>query len=377
MAILIPKKLNVGFRNRDDTYTKKLAYIIYYDEKNKLRKETSWNGWRDESIPNEEFDNIPTSGFVLNKDVGGTHYDYNYRKSYIRVYDPRGFEFEIDISNLLYILQNTNSIKGKGLEGEFVYGWEGKDIILIPTSSPDYTSLVEYNDLLHERTSIKVKDLILGATYKTKNNSSVVYMGKFDFWSYESAYRYTKAYSKELNKYGSYDYIYEWPSKVDDTWELFGNRACKYTNIGKRLYFATENGDQTDIFTIKSSAGFLISVVDDTCASNYVEIIERVEKMPEYSPPDSSKTETLLVDYDDFVNKISSCYGFTFCNKDLQHFHVYKSGDMFVYYQSETNCKSNTSTKSENPKEVFDCIVPIYNQRYLTNGNLYTKEYNL
>ena len=48
MSIYIPKKIKVGYQNRYDTYTKKLAYVIYYDEKNKLRKETSWNNWRDE-----------------------------------------------------------------------------------------------------------------------------------------------------------------------------------------------------------------------------------------------------------------------------------------------------------------------------------------
>lgn len=39
--IFIPKKLKIGFQNRTDTYTQKLAYVIYYDEKNKLRKEQS------------------------------------------------------------------------------------------------------------------------------------------------------------------------------------------------------------------------------------------------------------------------------------------------------------------------------------------------
>ena len=41
--IYIPKRLNVGYQNREDTYTVKIAYVIYYDEKGKLRKETSWN----------------------------------------------------------------------------------------------------------------------------------------------------------------------------------------------------------------------------------------------------------------------------------------------------------------------------------------------
>ena len=46
MSIYIPKKIKVGYQDRSDTYTGKLAYVIYYDEKNKLRKEKSWNGWR-------------------------------------------------------------------------------------------------------------------------------------------------------------------------------------------------------------------------------------------------------------------------------------------------------------------------------------------
>lgn len=49
--IFIPTKINVGFQKRKDTYTGKLAYVIYFDEKGKLRKETSWQGWRDEGIP--------------------------------------------------------------------------------------------------------------------------------------------------------------------------------------------------------------------------------------------------------------------------------------------------------------------------------------
>ena len=32
-SIFIPKKIHVGFQTRHDTYTKKLAYIIYEDEK--------------------------------------------------------------------------------------------------------------------------------------------------------------------------------------------------------------------------------------------------------------------------------------------------------------------------------------------------------
>ena len=63
-SIFVPKTINVGYQNRSGTYTGKLAYVIYYDEKGKLRKEISWNGWRDDKIPNDEFDNVPTEGFI-------------------------------------------------------------------------------------------------------------------------------------------------------------------------------------------------------------------------------------------------------------------------------------------------------------------------
>ena len=123
--IFVPKRINVGFQERSSTYTGKLAYVIYYDEKGTLRKEKSWNGWRNKEIPNEEFDNVPTEGFVLNKHVGGYASGWEHRNSYCRVYDPRNFEFEISIENLLYILECCDSIKGKGLQGEFVYAWDG------------------------------------------------------------------------------------------------------------------------------------------------------------------------------------------------------------------------------------------------------------
>ena len=101
--MFIPKKINVGFQERSDTYSGKLAYVIYYDEKNKLRKEGSWNSWRDNKIPNEEFNNEPTSGFVLNRKAGGGRWGWNSRQTYVRVYDPRGWEFELTVPNLLFL----------------------------------------------------------------------------------------------------------------------------------------------------------------------------------------------------------------------------------------------------------------------------------
>ena len=65
----IPEKIKVGYNSRNDTYTKKLAYIIYYDNKGVLRKEKSWNSWRNIDLGDDEFKNEPIEGFILNKHV--------------------------------------------------------------------------------------------------------------------------------------------------------------------------------------------------------------------------------------------------------------------------------------------------------------------
>jgi hypothetical protein len=199
----IPSKIRVGYNNREDTYTKKLAYVIYYDNKGKLRKEASWQSWRNKKIEPEDFENVPTSGFVLNKKVGDYKSDWNHRMAHIRVYDPRGFEFEISVENLLFILEENSSIKGKGLEGEFVYAWEDKELILLPCCSEDYKSSVKYTAGLNSK--ITKADMKEGCIYTLKANmSKVMYIGKHKWFdvsasvSENTLYRYADKGEKHI-----------------------------------------------------------------------------------------------------------------------------------------------------------------------------------
>ena len=135
----------------------------------------------DESLKPIEFDNVPTEGFVLNKKVGGYSNGWDHRSTYCRVYDPRGFEFEISVPNLLFILQECNAMKGKGLEGTFVYAWDGKDLVLLPTSSADYQESQKFTEMQSQK--IGVKDLVEGCTYKTKQMEDYIYLGKFNWFT--------------------------------------------------------------------------------------------------------------------------------------------------------------------------------------------------
>lgn len=328
----------MGFQERSDTFTKKLAYVTYFDEKGKLRKEPSWNGWRDETIDPIEYDNVPTSGFVLNKKVGGDRYHWNTRNTYVRIYDPRDFEFEITIPNLLYILENTNSIKGKGLEGEFVYGWDGGDIVLVPTSSPDYEDLSKLNDLRHSKTSVKSKDLILGATYLTKANRNFIYMGKFIQYSFD--------------KYAVKDVVPK--------------------NLGEYFYFI--DVELNDLRLLKSISGTILAAVDSNCINNYPELFqEKIENNPLYSPIDHSKTVYEPYTLEDFIKKCGefSSYKLFYSTIDGNFIWLY----LHRYYRDSVKCY-NSDYRFERTfntvQEVFSNLSPHYQIRFLKNGYQYS-----
>lgn len=372
-TIYVPKRIKVGFNNRDDTYTGKLAYVIYYDEKGKLRKETSWDSWRNKSIESEEYDNEPTTGFVLNKKVGDYSGDWgNHRQAYCRIYDPRGFEFEITINNLLFILEHCTCCPGKGLEGDFVYGWDGTDLVLLPTNSPDYIEIEKYSKRINNRKIFTGKDLIIGATYLTKDNEEWIYMGRFDKWKCRREYYGRSLYCR-----------YEWSSKeVDDSWikDSYINNAYKNENKGKHYWFiCPERTWKYDrIKTFRSLSTKIIDVVDEKCVQNYTDLYEELESDDRFSPIDYSKDEVYDIDYESFEKRCKHVkdreYG-----KYIDLYSKTYSEIITLRYDEYYNRCFNTECKWYIPdeqafnslEEAYENIQPIERKRYLTNGNIY------
>ena len=261
----IPKRINVGFQERSDTYTKKLAYVIYYDEKGKLRKETSWENWRDKNIPNVEFDNEPMSGFVLNQGVGGARQSWgpNVRNEYIRVYDPRDFEFEISVANLLFLLQECSAIKGKGLEGDFVYAWSGKELVLLPAESHEYKTSMDYTNLQTKK--VTAKQMVKGYTYKTKDTKEVIYLGRH-MW-YEN----------------------KWPQRNSE--DQFNHRSGKKKHIFIDLKKVGKKPSDISTYTYIIEVGFtkLGSIIDETPHPEFSNEYEKLVKSHHTSKPKELK----------------------------------------------------------------------------------------
>jgi hypothetical protein len=335
--IFIPETIKVGFQNREDTYTKKLAYIIYYDQKGKLRKETSWQSWRNKNIPALDFKNEPISGFVLNKKVGDYVSDWNHRQAYVRVYDKRGFEFEITIENLLYILENVSSIKGKGLDGDFIYSWNNKNLILLPIDSPDYDKIRNFNKIIYNKTYIKGKELKLGATYRTKSNEELIYMGRFDYWDYDS-----------INK-GKY---------------YFFALAINFGHSNK--YYFKE---------YKNLSNKIIEVTSNECIKNYAETFDQLECSTSYSPFDESKNEYVKYTFEEFCEIFRRCRWCCFyVLKDNKYNKMaIDYCDNVVSNNERYNIWKSNDVNVNALKETFDKFQPTYKNEYLMNGKLYRK----
>ena len=201
--LFIPKTLKIGLDSRTDTYSGLLGFITYIQEDGTNKHKKSWENWRDKKLGILELDNSPIEGFVINKrEGGGGRWSYNEREAKIRVWDPRGFEIEITIENMLDLLAECGSFPGKGLEGEFVYGWDQLRLSLISIKSELYKKSLIFSNVNVK--SITENDLIIGGVYLSKKVDSLIYMGKVtwtDLYSYSKTCNIDSKYIFYKNSY--------------------------------------------------------------------------------------------------------------------------------------------------------------------------------
>jgi hypothetical protein len=200
----IPDKIIVGFKANEHVSTGKLGAPIYKDARDHIIREKTWRQLiNDEAVPKkvfvgyetyedgkpnynksiykdlpgfplQEIDNTPIKGFILNKTKDKVKWENSPTSCYL--YDPRGFEINISLNNLLYIHQLT---KGDFQNIDFVYSWYGEGFVLLPCISEEYIESVEFQNVKSMKFSLK--DLKPGCTFLTKELNTVIYMGKYDF----------------------------------------------------------------------------------------------------------------------------------------------------------------------------------------------------
>lgn len=315
--LYVPKRIKAGYNEREDTYSGKLAYIIYWDDKGKLRKENSWRGWMEEELGEDDFDNVPTSGFVLNRAVGGVKRSWSRdaRIEKVRVFDPRGFEIEIDMDNLLFILQENSSIVGKGLEGEFVYAWDGKNIVLLPTNCTEYEKSKEYTSLQSKK--VTRADMVAGCQYKTKKGQNVIYLGRFDYMDYYDG-------QKKKHIFVNADHQPEPPEDAPESvWE-----AWEENDFASGPRFIPEAG-----FTK------LAIKVSDEPVGNLAELIEEFSKTANASMPTHIEWEIVdeLPEFPPFEDSEDNYKRMQIINERCEGFFITRRKDVWIDVRFDEN----------------------------------------
>ena len=268
-----------------------------------LRKEKSWNNWRDTKIDPDDFNNEPQSGIIINKNVSRYNWShFSNNKTYIRLHDPRGFEFEISPENLIGILMNGDCSK-RVLDGEFVYSWSGTDLVLLPCNSEEYQKSLEFTKL--QSNKIGVKDLIPGFSYGTKREKDVIYMGKFDW------YTRVPVHEEDISR--------------DNTplYKIQRINIVKYNQICKKQHIFYING----IMQTKSSLDFLSHKNGDEPVTNYAELMDDLNSNIHISP---------IVDIEEEFYEFKPIIGKTLYYGDglLNPAHIILSPDNHGYYDN-------------------------------------------
>ena len=191
--IFIPKTIHVGFGKPGWAWVDgksipaprpevELGFVIYEDEKGKLRQQPSWDSWRDKSVEPKKLDNVPTAGFMINKAAGGQRYSWEQRQNYARVYDPRGFEFEVTMENLVFLLKATGYDKENGF-GPVVYAWDKGKLVVLPINSVEYEDSVRETKVIFDGDFVKPENFVVGNVYRRRSETTSLYLGRFQTYS--------------------------------------------------------------------------------------------------------------------------------------------------------------------------------------------------
>jgi hypothetical protein len=259
----------------------------------------------------------------------------------------------------------------------------------MPVESPDYKQIAEYNKIVHNNESIKAKDLIIGATYLTKENTEWIYMGRFDYYScgfewIQDGKTVRSKHSKDIPRI--------------DRWGIIEHEYIENYPYGKYYWFATKYKDEWSFKQVKSILkNKLISCIYDKCTPLYAEIFDEMEKTSSYSPYDPSKDIVCDMSLDEFLSPSKPPYYFNVqfissydgknesyladsCYRENEGKYIIKKLNPINnsrYNRSHYEVYNKVILQPMELTKIYNIMKPKYIQQYLTNGREYTKRYKL
>ncbi len=190
-----------------------------------------------DNVPNE-----PRLGFRITKSIsrGG---GWSGSNKVVRIEDPRGFELEISVDNLVKMMTMTTFVDGVCQE-ECVWGRQGAANVLLPVTSDIYKEAVNVTAYRKEQT-ISLRDVNFGDTVelkKTENFEGLAgeYMGAYHVYSLQTLHK-SKAligsgYSYRRGNKDSYTFVKSHKRYVIKNGnKYFGVSGCKIHKIIKTV----------------------------------------------------------------------------------------------------------------------------------------------
>jgi len=163
----------------------------------------------------------------------------------IRIYDPRGIEFEITPENLIGLLMHTDC-KRREIQDDLVYAWMGSELMLLPCSSEEFEQAKKFTKL--QARKVKANELQEGFTYITKQEEQLVYLGRHLWHEFEGYYGERKGRKGKKQhvfcnlKGKEFRYIKSIPSKIaailsEHCHDQFSNWVDSYlkTNMAAKI----------------------------------------------------------------------------------------------------------------------------------------------
>jgi hypothetical protein len=180
MAIKIPEQVYVGFQGRRTQDEVPLGFMTPYndDEAGQKRRDTVDNWARGygstKTFNSVILDNKPMIGFKIGRAIRRSGGWNGSGASYVRIEDPRGFELEITIENLVMCM-NENLLDDGEIIAECVWGRDGNRNILLPTNSEPYKNSV----VLRTKVAavIPLKEVTIGDEVELVTGERGIYLG--------------------------------------------------------------------------------------------------------------------------------------------------------------------------------------------------------
>ncbi len=367
----IPEELFVGFKPQHKSDSIYLAYISSYI-KGKASKKDSIDNWRDKHIPTKILKNELQEGFIIKEKAG----DSGERKAWVRVLDPRGFEIEISIDNLLHILECEGCEKEKKIKGKCVYAFDETKLLLLPESSPVYVELKKHSEAMNKKNVVN-DNIVPYEVYSNKSNEHLMYLGWLD--TYTKYYLYNgKEYRKPEDAEKAYfnDFQYKNPYNASHVYEAYRLIQEEIHEKPEKHYWFF---DGVSFRHTKTFPRYLVEHV--TGAKDEFDM-KKIERMLALSTElhRITKKEWKLHNFRHFYEKLKSCnLSYVFSKKYAESYHSYNecrgqllriiyenaSNKYIVYYTTEG--VNHHCFACDTIKQIYDSVKPEYCEITLDN----------